>query len=55
MLTELNMSEDEIQRLNYERFHYLCPKIQKRLHAVYLKATQKMSNEKIGQFFRSAL
>jgi transposase len=38
MLTKLNLSEEEIRRLNYERFHYPCAKTQKRLHAVYLKA-----------------
>ena len=47
MLTQLNLSADEIRRLNYERFHYPSPKIQKRLHVVYLKATQDMSNAKI--------
>jgi len=49
MLTKLNLSEEEIRRLNYERFHYPCPKIQKRLHTVYLKATQGMSNIQIGK------
>lgn len=48
MLTKLNLSEGEIRRLNYERFHYLCPKIQKRLHVIYLKATQYMSNVQIS-------
>ena len=38
MLTKLNLSEEEIQRLNYERFQYPCAKIQKKMHAVYLKA-----------------
>ena len=50
MLTELHLREDEIRHLNYQRFHYPCPRVQKRLHAVYLKATQnKMSNSKIGE------
>ena len=48
MLTQLNLSEEEIHRLNYERYYYPCPKIQKRLHCVYLKATQSMSNVQIG-------
>jgi transposase len=48
MLTKLNLSEEEIHRLNYERYYYPCPKIQKRLHAVYLKATLNMSNVQIG-------
>jgi transposase len=49
MLTNMNLSEEEIQWLNYEIFQYPCPKIQKRLHTVYLKATQTMSNKKIGK------
>jgi transposase len=48
MLTQMNLSKEEIRRLNYERYHYPCPKIQKRLHAVYIKATQSMSNEQTG-------
>jgi hypothetical protein len=38
MFTKLNLSEEEIHRLNYERFQYPCAKIQKKLHALYLKA-----------------
>ena len=49
MLTKLNLSEEEIQMLNYERFHYPCPKIQKRIHAIYLKAGHDMSNSHIGK------
>lgn len=45
----VNISAAEIQQLNYERFHYPCPIIQKRIHAVYLKATLGMSNATIGQ------
>jgi len=33
----LNPSEAEIQELRYERFHYPCPIVQKRMHCVYLK------------------
>jgi transposase len=47
MLT-LNLDQAEIQRLNYERFHYPCPMVQKRLHAVYLKAVLGASNQHIG-------
>ncbi len=39
----LNLSEAEIQELNYERFHYPCPIVQKRLTAVFLTATIKAS------------
>lgn len=45
----INLSEAEIQRLNYERYHYPCPMIQKRIHAVYIKASSGMSNEMIGR------
>jgi len=45
----INVSDAEIRKLNYERFHYPCPIVQKRIFAVYLKATQKYSNKMIGQ------
>ena len=45
----VNLSAAEIQQLKYERFHYPCPIIQKRIHAVYLKATLGLSDTKIGQ------
>ncbi|MDX9909850.1 MAG: IS630 family transposase, partial [Mariniphaga sp.] len=44
-----NISEAEIQQLNYERYKYPCPIIQKRIHAVYLKATIGMTNITIGK------
>jgi transposase len=47
-MLQINLSEAEIKLLNYNRYHYPCPIIQKRIHAVYLKATCKMSNEKVG-------
>ena len=43
----IKISEAEIQRLNYERFYYPCPIVQKRIHAVYFK-TLGMSNQEIG-------
>jgi len=43
-----NPSKAEIQRLNYERYHYPCPMVQKRIHAIYIKATTAMSNNLIG-------
>jgi transposase len=39
----INLSANEIVRLNYERYHYPCPIVQKRIHAVYLKATLNFS------------
>lgn len=48
MLTILNLFEEEIQRLNYERFHYPCAKVQKRLHTICLKAAQGHTNRETG-------
>ena len=47
-MLQLNISEAEIQRLNYERYHYPCPHVQKRIGAVYFK-TFGMSNQMIGE------
>lgn len=47
-MLQLNISETEIQRLRYEIYHYPCPMVQKRIHAVLIKGTVKMSNKKIG-------
>jgi transposase len=48
-MLHLNLSLSEIQLLNYERFHYSCAIVQKRSHAVYMKATTTFSNAIIGQ------
>ncbi len=42
------LSSEELAKLNYERYHYPCPIIQKRLHAVYIKASTLLSNKKIS-------
>jgi transposase len=47
MLT-LQLSEAEIALLNYERFYYPCAIVQKRLQAIYFKATQKLTNQEVG-------
>ena len=47
-MLQINISDAEIQRLNYERYYYPCPIVQKRIHALYIKATTNMSNEMIG-------
>ena len=44
MLT-LNLSEAEIQKLNYERFHYPSPIVQKRMHVMYMKSKGYSHNE----------
>lgn len=43
-----NISEAEIEKLSYERYAYPQPMIQKRIFAVYLKATLNYSNQAIG-------
>lgn len=48
-MLQLNLSNAEIQRLNYERYHYPCPIVQKRIQAVYFKATLNVCNEQIGR------
>lgn len=48
MLTRLNLSSEELDGLNYERYQYPCPRVQKRLHAVYIKATTGLSNEMVA-------
>jgi len=47
-MLQIKISNAEIQRLNYERYSYPCPLVQKRIHAVYIKAITDMSNEIIG-------
>jgi transposase len=47
-MLQLNLSKAEIHRLNYERFYYPCPIVQKRIHAVFMKASVKSSNTTIG-------
>ena len=47
-MLQIKISEAEIQRLKYERYHYPCAMIQKRIEAVYIKASVKMSNKMIG-------
>jgi len=45
---KLNISEAEIEKLSYERYAYRDTMIQKRIFAVYLKATLGWSNSTIG-------
>ena len=49
MLTKMNLSEEEIRRLNYERFQYPSAKVQKKLHTVWLKAVYAYTNVHIGE------
>ena len=50
MLTKLEISSGELAKLNYERYHYPCPIVQKRLHSIYIKAMSGLSNEQVGNF-----
>jgi len=45
----LNLSEAEIQQLNYERYYYPCPLVQKRMHAIYHVATSDIEYQEIGK------
>ncbi len=36
-MLQIKISDAEIQRLNYERYYYPCPHVQKRIQAVYFK------------------
>lgn len=48
MLTEFKLSSEELAKLNYERYHYPCPVVQKRLHCLFIKASLGLSNSEIG-------
>ena len=45
---QFRVSEADLELLNYDRYHYPEPMIQKRLHAVYLKGSLNYSNTMIG-------
>ena len=49
MLTNFKLSSEELAMLNYERYYYPCPLVQKRLHCLYLKGSFGLSNNKIGE------
>ena len=45
---QFNISKAEIEKLSYERYAYPDPLVQKRIFAVYLKATLGWNNSLIG-------
>jgi len=47
MLTKLDLSSEELNKLNYESYYYPCPIVQKRLHSIYIEAVSGLSNEKV--------
>jgi hypothetical protein len=44
-----SFSQEKIRVLKYERFHYPCSKVQKKLQAVHLKAAQSYTNTETGR------
>src|SRR5271157_2959471 len=47
-MLQLNLSEAEIKELIYGRFHYPCPIVQKRIQAVYMRASTNLSTLMVG-------
>ncbi len=47
-MPQFNFSNAEIRQLNYERYNYPCPTVQKRIHAVHMKAITGSSYTVIG-------
>ena len=50
-MIKIDFNEEEINKLNYERYNYPDPKIQKRMEALYLKS-QKINHKTICQICR---
>ncbi len=50
-MIQINFSSEEIEQLNYERYNYPHPLVQKKIEALYLKS-QKISHQKICQICR---
>lgn len=48
-MLRINLSQAEIERLSYERYYYPCPIVQKRIQAVFIKATTEFSDIEAGQ------
>lgn len=49
MLTKLELSPGELNKLNYERYHYPSAIVQKRLHSLYIKAITGYTNQVVCQ------
>jgi len=45
-MIQIKFTTDEIEKLNYERYHYPHPKVQKKMEALYLKS-QGLPHNKI--------
>jgi transposase len=44
-MLSVQLTEKDMQTVNFERFHYPCPIVQKRCHTLYLKAKQYTHQE----------
>ncbi len=44
-MIQIKFTADEIEKLNYERYHYPHPKVQKKMDALYLKSQDLPHNE----------
>ena len=45
-MIEIEFTEEEMQALNYERYHHPHPQVQRKMEALWLKS-QKLSHEEI--------
>ena len=48
-MLQLKLSDAEIQQLKYERYHYPCAIVQRRIEGVYYKASFNMPNKMIAK------
>lgn len=48
MVTKLMLTSEQLAQLDYERYYYPCPIVQKRLNAIYIKASTNFTNEKVS-------
>ena len=47
-MLRINFTEEEISALNFERYHYPDPRVQKKFEVLWLKS-QDISHETIGR------
>ena len=45
-MIQIEFSEEDIQQLNYERYHHPHPRVQKKMEVLYLKS-RKLSHQEI--------
>jgi hypothetical protein len=50
-MLQLQFTEEEIERLSYERYHHPHPRVQKKMEVLYLKS-QRLSHQTIKQLAR---